>query len=260
MRSQRSAARPTCASHPDSMIPALCEAVKAKAVGAADRIGILSDQAALTKAGLLDPALYMLRCRCWPAYAAEDDATVWGMVLEQLAGLHALLVGGGAPNCSGSSIRSRARCCCLGWRSSAGRPSTRTADLTRKLRGELICVLPNFCATDAAVVGEARRRFDAFVAAPEGALERAELPAEYQDGAVQARPQEWRREGVRRPRFSACSTPRRRMNDGAQGGAAGASARRTDAAHARALEFAIGGGVKLQDLFYVAISVDAAHK
>ena len=41
-------------------------------------------------------------------------------------------------------------------------------------------MLPNFCATDAAVVGEARRRFDAFVAAPEGDGAK-ELPAEYQE-------------------------------------------------------------------------------
>ena len=58
----------------------------------------------------------------------------------------------------------------LGWT-----PRDSDGHLTRKLRGELICVLPNFCATDAAVVGEARRaggelqRVEGGGAEPEGA-------------------------------------------------------------------------------------------
>lgn len=45
--------------YPDGMIPPLCSAIQTKAFGAADRIGLLSDQAALSRAGMLDPALYL---------------------------------------------------------------------------------------------------------------------------------------------------------------------------------------------------------
>jgi hypothetical protein len=41
------------------MIAPLCSAIRLKAFGPADRIGLLSDQAALSRAGLLDPALYL---------------------------------------------------------------------------------------------------------------------------------------------------------------------------------------------------------
>ena len=107
---------------------------------------------------------------------ANSAASVAG----ELAGRHALLVGGGAPELLGlfdSFARSLLlpKLAELGWT-----PRDSDGHLTRKLRGELICVLPNFCATDAAVVGEARRRFDAFVAAPEGDGAK-ELPAEYQE-------------------------------------------------------------------------------
>lgn len=45
--------------YPDGMIAPLCSAIRDKAFGAADRIGLLSDQAALSRAGMLDPALYL---------------------------------------------------------------------------------------------------------------------------------------------------------------------------------------------------------
>jgi hypothetical protein len=44
----------------------------------------------------------------------------------------------------------------LGW---DPRPSD--GHLTRKLRGELISVLPSLCRSDAVVLAEARRRYDA---------------------------------------------------------------------------------------------------
>ena len=234
--------------YPDSMIPALCEAVKAKAVGAADRIGILSDQAALTKAGLLDPALYL---QVLAAYAAEDDATVWGMVLEQLAGLHALLVGGGAPELLGlfdTFARSLLlpKLAELGWT-----PRDSDGHLTRKLRGELICVLPNFCATDAAVVGEARRRFDAFVAAPEGDGAK-ELPAEYQEAVYKL---VLKNGGEKEFDQILSLFDSLTLNTARKAALQGLGAAPTDALRTRALEFAIGGKVKLQDLFYVAISM-----
>ena len=234
--------------YPDSMIPALCEAVKAKAVGAADRIGILSDQAALTKAGLLDPALYL---QVLAAYAAEDDATVWGMVLEQLAGLHALLVGGGAPELLGlfdTFARSLLlpKLAELGWT-----PRDSDGHLTRKLRGELICVLPNFCATDAAVVGEARRRFDAFVAAPEGDGAK-ELPAEYQEAVYKL---VLKNGGEKEFDQILGLFDSLTLNTARKAALQGLGAAPTDALRTRALEFAIGGKVKLQDLFYVAISM-----
>ena len=42
--------------YPDAMMTPLCAAIKSQDISAADRIGFLSDQAALCRAGLLDPA------------------------------------------------------------------------------------------------------------------------------------------------------------------------------------------------------------
>jgi puromycin-sensitive aminopeptidase len=75
--------------YPATMIPKLADAVRNKAFCAADRIGFLSDQSALATAGKLDPAAYL---EILSAYAGEDYANVWGMMLERLNALRTLFL------------------------------------------------------------------------------------------------------------------------------------------------------------------------
>ncbi|KAH8065544.1 metalloaminopeptidase [Aureococcus anophagefferens] len=164
--------------YPDAMMPAFAEAIRRRELPPADRIGLLSDAAALSRAGDLDFALYL---EILFAFEGEDDATVWSQVLAQLLGLIKTLRGAD-DRCAGlyaafkklaSAALIAPTVASVGWD-----PKDEDAHLTKKLRGEVISALPSFCDDDAAVLAEATRRFDLFKAGDKDAL-----PAEYQSAA-----------------------------------------------------------------------------
>ena len=154
------------------MLPHLFEAISSKKLPPADRIGLLSDGAALSKAGLMPFGRFL---ELLGAYKNEDDATVWSQLLEKLMSLGKILRGGRCNSLSEAYdgfarsliVPVLERC---GWA-----PRDEDAHLTRKLRGEVIAALPTFCAADDGVYAEAKRRFDAFRAGDDAAL-----PSEYQ--------------------------------------------------------------------------------
>ena len=77
--------------YPDAMLPHLFEAISSKKLPPADRIGLLSDGAALSKAGLMPFGRFL---ELLGAYKNEDDATVWSQLLEKLMSLGKILRGG----------------------------------------------------------------------------------------------------------------------------------------------------------------------
>jgi puromycin-sensitive aminopeptidase len=182
------------------------------------------------------------------AYATEDDATVWGMMLEQLHSLHSLLTG--APELL-APFDTFARSMLLGKLSELGwTPRSTDGHLTRKLRGELIGVLPALCASDQSVVAEARRRFGLFVTDPAGAKD--ELPSEYQQAVYKIV-----LKAGGRAEFDALmhlfqTLP---LNEQKKAALAALGSAPSPELRNEALEFAISGNVKLQDFFYVSLSM-----
>mmetsp|Transcript_2069 Transcript_2069/g.6264 ORF Transcript_2069/g.6264 Transcript_2069/m.6264 type:complete len:925 (-) Transcript_2069:12-2786(-) len=235
--------------YPDAMLPALAQAIRAKTLPAADRIGLLSDAAALSKAGLLGFVRFL---ELLGAFKDEDDATVWSMVLEKLLALGKTLRGADE-RCAALSeaYDAFARSLLLPALNKVGwEPREKDAHLDRKLRGEVIAALPTFCGGDAGVVAEAQRRFDAFRGGDDAAL-----PSEYQSavyklvlsagdaatfdqilGLFESRP----------------------LNEEKKSCLVGLGAAPTDALRTKALDFALSDAVKLQDYFYVALATHGA--
>ena len=240
--------------YPDSMMPALAEAVRTKALGAADRIGLLSDSAALCRAGELKVDLYLALLA---AFTSEDDATVWSMVLGQLLSLSKVLRGGDADAAAiGAELDVLARSMILpqlatvGWEERAS-----DAHLTRKLRGELISSLPTFCSGDAAVVAEAERRFALFAGG-----DRDALPAEYQSSVYKlvlgcAASAEVLEQRFRQVLALYEQLP---LNEEKKACLVGLGSAPTAALRDEALSLALSESVKLQDFFYVACAMHGA--
>lgn len=126
--------------YPDNMFSGLAAAVRSKAISAADRIGLLSDQFALCKAGKLDPTRLL---ELLAAYDTEDEPTVLCELLLRLSGLHSLFA---ATDELQKPFDEFARglvsplVATLGWD-----PRDEDGHLTRKLRGEVIIATVPSC-------------------------------------------------------------------------------------------------------------------
>ena len=238
--------------YPDSMMPALCAAVRQKHFSATDRIGLLSDHSALCRAGELDPVRYL---ELLAAYVDEDDATVLGMLLERLLGLQSLFKN--APElasayCAFAYSLVSPQIAKLGWD-----PSPADGHLTRKLRGEVVAALPALCATDPAVVAEARRRYEAYVNDPDPAKakSKADLPSEIAAPVlkiVQA--------NGGATEFDALQSLFRslELNDDKKQALLALGYAPTDELRVKGLEFAVSGEVKTQDFFYLMLTMHRA--
>jgi len=234
--------------YPAEMVPQLAAAIRSKALPPLDRIGVLSDYAALCKAGKVDPVSYL---DVLSAYADEEDATVLDMLLEKLLQLHGLLQGSRELSAAFDGFAAtivQPQLAAIGWD-----PKPEDGHLTRKLRGQLISALPAFCAADAAVQTEARRRFDQFVADP--AANKAALPSEYMQAVfklVMAAGGEAEFEQL------LSLFEQLPLNDDKKQAICALGAAPTAALRTRALEFSISGAVKLQDCFYIALTMHGA--
>ena len=125
---------------------------------AIDQLGVLSDSQSLGMAGLQDPASFLDLVKATPLSA---DPQVWGKIAGALAGLHEQYADGSADK----SARQRAFdawavarlapvLAQTGWQARAGEAAT-----VATLRSQLISTLSSL--DDAAVIAEARRRYDA---------------------------------------------------------------------------------------------------
>lgn len=125
---------------------------------AIDQLGVLSDSQSLGMAGLQDPASFLDLVKATPLSA---DPQVWGKIAGALAGLHEQYADGSADK----SARQRAFdawavarlapvLAQTGWQARAGEAAT-----VATLRSQLISTLS--ALDDAAVIAEARRRYDA---------------------------------------------------------------------------------------------------
>ena len=166
------------------------------------------------------------------------------MLIEKLVGLHGILQGAPgllAPFDAFARKLLLPRLDEIGWE-----PRAADAHLTRKLRGELIAALPHFAKGDAAVLAEATRRFDAFVGgAPE-------LPSEYQQPVFKL----VLAAGGEAEYAKILELFRTRpLNEEKKAALIGLGAAPTPALRTTALEFAMSDEVKLQDFFYVSITM-----
>lgn len=123
--------------------------------------------------------------------------------------------------------------------------------LTRKLRGELIAMLPAFCAADAGVQAEARRRFDAFVVDPSC----AELPSEYQQAVFKLVLKAGGEAEFEQLLHLFETLP---LNEMKKSVLVGLGAAPTPKLRQRALEMALTEKIKLQDLMYIGASMGGA--
>lgn len=233
--------------YPDAMLPALAAAVASKTLPPADRIGLLSDGSALSKAGLMPFGRFL---ELLGAYKDEDDATVWSMVLEKLMALGKVLRDGDDTELS-DAYDGFARSLIVpvlekcGWD-----PRAEDAHLTRKLRGEVIAALPMFCSADDSVYEEAKKRFDAFRAGDDTAL-----PSEYQSAVyklVLARGGKETFDQIMALREA------RPLSEEKKACLIALGAAPTPALRTVALDLALSDAVKLQDYFYVALGMHGA--
>ena len=238
--------------YPDSMIPNLGDAVRKKIIPAADRIGLLSDQSALARAGQLDPVRYL---EVLASYVEEDDATVLGMLLERLQGLHALFKDTPALSAAFATFANtlvQPQIAKLGWD-----PAKEDGHLTRKLRGEVIAALPSLCAKDPAVLTEAKKRFATYCADPEPSKPKGKevCPPE-----------------IAAPIFKICHAAggeaeyetllslfkTLELNDDKKQALFGMGYAPTDALKQKALDYALTSEVKTQDFFYLMLTMHRA--
>ncbi|KAH8053780.1 metalloaminopeptidase [Aureococcus anophagefferens] len=227
--------------YPDAMMPAFAEAIRRRELPPADRIGLLSDAAALSRAGDLDFALYL---EILFAFEGEDDATVWSQVLALLGLIKTLR--GADDRCAGlyaafkklaSAALIAPTVASVGWD-----PKDEDAHLTKKLRGEVISALRRSATTTA--LAEATRRFDLFKAGDKDAL-----PAEYQSAAYKL---VLAADAGRYAEVKALydSLP---LNEERKSCLVGLGAAPTPELRDAALDLALSEDVKLQDFFYAKI-------
>ena len=239
--------------YPDAMMGALAEAVRSKAIDAVDRVGLLADQAALCKAGLLAPTSYL---ELLAAFEAEDEPIVLGEATAKLQALHSLLAAVPELQRPYDAIAKRTILKALGglgWDARAD-----DGHLTRKVRGELMSALPAFCADDAAVVAEARRRFALYVAdeSADKVEGKRDLPPEIALPVMKI----VMLNGGEAEYAQLLSLFRTlALNDDKKQALMALGAQPTDELRRRALDFSTSGEVKLQDLFYLALSMQSSQ-
>jgi len=135
----------------------------AQTLAAEDRIGLLSDTFALCKSGALDPGSLV---RLLIGFTAETNDKVWSELSKIISELEKLVTQGleapthpvfraFAAKLVGPAFAS------VGWDAADG-----DSDNRKKLRSSLVGLMARYCASDPAVAGEAKKRFEAFCADP----------------------------------------------------------------------------------------------
>lgn len=239
--------------YPAAMYPLLARhAIKDRESSAADRIGLVSDAAALSRAGKLSTEQYL---EILFAYEDESEPTVVSTLVSVLLSFSKTLRAGGETTAElRSEFDTMARDKLLeprfkefGWT-----PRDSDGHLSRKLRGELVASLPTFCQSSADVVAEATRRFDLFA---DGGDKNA-IPTEYQSAVYKLVLMNAHDPIATFDRLLALHSELD-LNEEKKSVLIGLGAAPTDDLRGRALDFALDN-VKMQDFFYVALSMNGS--
>jgi len=152
---------PTRVMYPAAMLRKLIKALPQLA--AEDKIGLISDGFALSKAGLQDPMLLVELLR---GFAGEMNDKVWSELGSKIGALDGV-VRQGLDVATGDAFSAFAAKLVkpafdqVGWDSAEG-----DSDNTKKLRSTLLSLVSKYLATDEAVSAEAMKRIEAFFNAP----------------------------------------------------------------------------------------------
>eukprot|EP00930_Biecheleria_cincta_P105887 TRINITY_DN9895_c0_g1_i3.p1 TRINITY_DN9895_c0_g1~~TRINITY_DN9895_c0_g1_i3.p1 ORF type:complete len:886 (-),score=194.02 TRINITY_DN9895_c0_g1_i3:264-2921(-) len=147
--------------YPESMLSQFAAGIAN--VPAEDRIGLLSDAFALCKAGLQDATSLV---KLLQGFRQEENDKVWSELSTVLAGLHKVILQGLEPEVAEAFVQFAGKLVSpafqkIGWEGTAADDDNR-----KLLRNVLVSTLSKFCYKDPTVVGEAMKKFKAFVAAP----------------------------------------------------------------------------------------------
>mmetsp|Transcript_2671 Transcript_2671/g.10383 ORF Transcript_2671/g.10383 Transcript_2671/m.10383 type:complete len:883 (-) Transcript_2671:311-2959(-) len=128
-----------------------------------DRIGLLSDTFALCKAGAMDPIELV---KLLKGFDTEANDKVWSELSSVLDGLGKIVRQGLDDAVANAYVSFCAKIfgaafAKVGWDTKEG-----DSDNEKKLRSTLIGSVAKYCYKDAAVAAEAKKRFQAFIAAP----------------------------------------------------------------------------------------------
>ncbi|CAE8641584.1 unnamed protein product, partial [Polarella glacialis] len=231
--------------YPASLFDRLVKNIKA--LPAEDRIGLLADTFACTKAGAQDPAFLV---ELLGGFKEEVNDKVWSELGAVLGGLDKVVCQGlDAETAKAFKIFAgklvSPAFAKVGWDTL---PSD--SDNQKKLRSTVVSALSKYCCSDPAVVAEAAKRLKAFVAAPnDSASLAADIRPAVLDIALSG-------EGAEAA-FDALLAAHAVVKDGAVKtniyGALGHVG--TAALRKRALEFCLSGEVRSQDLMYIPMSM-----
>eukprot|EP00405_Crypthecodinium_cohnii_P010223 CAMPEP_0206429112 /NCGR_PEP_ID=MMETSP0324_2-20121206/6049_1 /ASSEMBLY_ACC=CAM_ASM_000836 /TAXON_ID=2866 /ORGANISM="Crypthecodinium cohnii, Strain Seligo" /LENGTH=882 /DNA_ID=CAMNT_0053894735 /DNA_START=32 /DNA_END=2680 /DNA_ORIENTATION=+ len=148
--------------YPSSMLKRFSSDLNALA--AEDRIGLLSDTFALTKAGAIDPIELATLLK---GFTAESNDKVWAELGAVFGGVGKIIqLGIGDDSLSEAFVSFAGKLfgaafAQVGWDTKAS-----DDDNTKKLRSNLISCVAKYCYKDKEVVAEAKKRFQAFIADP----------------------------------------------------------------------------------------------
>eukprot|EP00928_Gymnodinium_smaydae_P013391 TRINITY_DN14887_c0_g2_i1.p1 TRINITY_DN14887_c0_g2~~TRINITY_DN14887_c0_g2_i1.p1 ORF type:complete len:888 (-),score=264.42 TRINITY_DN14887_c0_g2_i1:46-2709(-) len=219
------------------------------ALPAEDRIGLLSDSFALCKAGSLEANALL---SVLGGLAGEGNDKVWSEIGSVLAGLEKV-VGQGLDASTASSFKELAAHLVAPAFKSVGWDAAASDDDNQKmLRSILVGALAKFCDKDEAIAAEARKRCDAFLAAPnDTAVLSADIRAAVLGLAVKS--------CTSAELFDRIEKAHDEATDGAvrihMYGAVGLAP--TDALRQRALNWCLTDSVRSQDLIYIPASMAA---
>jgi len=147
--------------YPPSMLEKL--AANVKSLSPEDRIGLLSDTYALCKNGAMQPISLV---KLLSGYIGEENEKVWEQLMAVLNGLGKLVAAGLDASSVDAFVKFASKLVVPAFELVGWDVKSSDSDNQRLLRNTLVMLLSKYCYKDAAVVSEAKKRFDAFIADP----------------------------------------------------------------------------------------------
>lgn len=227
--------------YPPSMLERLTAGLKD--IPAEDKIGLLSDSYALCKAGYLDPLQLV---KLLKGFQGEDNDKVFAELATVLGGLDRIVRQGMEEATATAFIAFASKLVTPAFAKVGWETAPTDDDNKKLLRSTLVGLVAKYCYKEPEVVAEAMKRFKAFLAAPNDS---ASLAADIRPAVLNIAMMSQGTEEV----FNQLTAAHSAVTDGAIRNhiyaALGASP--TPQLKQRALDFAMGGEVRSQDLIYI---------